>query len=180
MEVPIDEIDQIDFDQMEDFSPEKLAGTLFQKEPGVPNSCQLRFTQDDDLDASYIFEILVTVLMEGLDIFSGGLDKVDLKDFSSEQVLNLNQWFRSIGYNITVKEYPIADREKYEEYYCKIVTRTSADEMLFQIRGINKNYTFNLNGDFLEANRSKELKNLFGLLKTNDKAYTVSFDFFFA
>ena len=81
---------------LNDFSPEMIAYELFTKDAKAPCSHQILAYQDGG-DLTYLFEILITVLLEGLNIFTGGLKDTDLNDFTKTHITSLNPWFQSIG-----------------------------------------------------------------------------------
>lgn len=175
MEVPVDQINSVDISQMEDFSPEGIAQFLFNQEPKSTGSCEI-ITENDGADLSYVFEILLTILLEGLEILSNGLDHVDLAEITPEHILGLNPWFYSLGFKIRIIEKEYKDQEDFQDYYCKVLTK-HFNAVWFQIKGIEKSYTFNLNGNFLELNKErKNLKELFAVFKNGSKAYLISFD----
>lgn len=167
-------------------SPEMVAQTLFTNEPKDPCSHQIvADPQDQTADLPYIFEILVTIFMEGFDILVGGLEHVDIDNLTQDHIKALNPWFQSIGFNIYVD---IFDQSKndddnlkhmYEEYYCKIMIRTKLYENFFIMKNVYKNYHFLLNGPFLEVNKQRtNLDELYAIFLTSDKVFKVSFNFF--
>ncbi len=165
-------------DELINYSPEMIAHSIFTKNPKDPCTYQILAYQDGS-DITYIFEILITILLEGLNILTYSLKDVDLSEFSSEHILILNPWFKSLGFNIRVTEFPQNEKDLYEEYYCKIVVNNKVNENLFIARGIeDKSYHFFLNGTFLNANKQKtNLKDIFGVFLADDTAYCISFDF---
>ena len=84
-----------------DCSPEMIAHQLFTKEPKDPCSHQI-IAYDSGSDLTYIFEILITILLEGLNILTGGLTDADLSGFNQEHIIGLNPWFNSLGFKIIV------------------------------------------------------------------------------
>ena len=171
-----------------EFSPENIAQALFTQDPKPPCSHQI-LTYDEKTDnkkygdLTYIFEILITILMEGLDIFSGGLDKTDLNNFTEKHITNLNPWFNSIGFNINVETFTkdVKDicKDQYDNYYCKIMVRTKLFETFFLMKNVSKNYHFLLNGKCIEENKNKQKINEISAVFCNidDTIYKISFNF---
>lgn len=177
MDVPVDEIDNLDISQLQGSSPEDIAQSLFTQDPRDPNSCQI-VTDQNDIDVTYLYEILITILLEGLEILSSGIDTVDLNTFTSDHITSLNPWLKSIGYKVKVVEKDAQDYDQYQEYYCRVVVRSPTTQTWFDMRHIDKNYSFNLNGTYLEENKEKQnLRDLYSIFRCGAKTYVVSFDF---
>lgn len=192
-------------ENLQDFSPKDIAQTIFRNEPLDPNSCRI-VSDDDDQDLIYIFEILLTIFLEGFDILTGGLDKIKLDDFSENHVNMMKPWFQSLGFNIKSSEYDIQDKDMYNEYYCKIILRSPETETFFIMQKLKftlwdlvphtdseeeiarqideenlenlENYHFLINGEYQQQNREKKyLKDLYAVFLTKTKAFTIKFDF---
>ena len=107
------------------------------------------------------------------------LKDADLTTFNENYLLNLNPWFRSIGFDMKVSVDKMKDKELYKEYYCKAMINNRLYRTFFEMRGIEKPYHFLLNGQSLEKNRQrKELKELFAVFLNKEYAYSISFDFY--
>lgn len=174
---------QYDLDDLTGQSPEMVANSIFSKEPEQP--CKYRIVSDpgdQNADLTYIFEILITIFMEGFDVLVDGLPNVDIDNLTEEHITSLKPWFHSIGFNIFVNTYDLNDeyaKDLYKDYYCKIMVRTPLYETFFAMKNVNKNYHFLLNGPFLEKNRDKKfLKDITGVFLTSSKAFKITFDFF--
>lgn len=173
-----------DMNSFDKYSPEMIAREIFIKNPKDPCSYRI-IPKQENIDLTYIFEILITILLEGLDILTNGLRNVDLTNFDSDHILSLNPWFNSLGFSISVDFYNDKnnsgnDSREYEEYYCKTIINNRENNTFFIMKNIEaKSYHFFLNGKFLESNRKKEsLNELYGIFTTNDKIYKISFDFY--
>jgi len=168
-----------DLDNLADFSPEMIAHEIFTKDPKDPCSHQILAYQDG-ADLTYIYEILITILVEGLNILTGGLREADLSDFTKSHITALNPWFQSLGFNINVEAYDETDKENYKEYYCRTLINNKLHETLFLMKNMpNKTYHFFLNGSFLDQNKSKtELKDIYGIFAANGFVYRISFEFY--
>lgn len=159
---------------LEGFSPQKVARVIFSKEPTGP--CTNQLLGNNTSDPTYIFEILANILLEGLTIFSGGLENIKMENFSSEHIKALNPWFQSLGFELTVKTFK-KDDEDYKDYYCKAVFKDSSNKHFFDYKGIENSYHFLLNGSSLDENREKSnLNELKGIIPNGDTIYTFSFD----
>lgn len=178
----MDKLNEVtDIDKLDEFTPESIADKLFSKEPGDPCSYMILAYEpgQTNTDASYYFEILITILLEGLDIFSGGLSSANLNNFTDEHITILDPWFRSIGFSLVVQVCDKKDTHLYNNYYCKIRIRTPLYETLFAMKKVDKNYHFLLNGSNLEENKLKKyVEDLFGVFINDDnKVYKISFKF---
>lgn len=175
-----------DFDTVENISnqsPTEIAQYIFSRDASPTNSRRLDISEnpEEDLDMSYVLEILISILLEGLEIFTKGLKTVDLTNFTSENISALSPWFRSLGFKLNVQNYitDIENEYAYNEYYCKVVLNRGHDAPLFTINNVdNKSYHFLLNGDCLTENRAKvNLKDLYAIFINNDNVFVISFDF---
>lgn len=100
-------------EDLQDFTPKDIAQVIFSKNPSDPCTNNMLIDQDS-ADPIYIFEILLTVLLEGLDIFTknvclNGLREADLTNFSVSNITALNPWFHSLGFVIVVDTEYVAD-----------------------------------------------------------------------
>lgn len=172
---------EINLDLLEDLSPEKIAEIIFNQQPTPPNSRQLIIYQEKEVDLIYLFEILITILMEGFEIFTNGFQSIDLRKFTIEHILSLNPWFHSIGFSISSNEYDKNDKNLYKDYYCKIIIRTQLYNSFFIMKNINKKYHFLINGPYLEINKKKKkLKELYAIFLNDvlNKVFIIYFDTF--
>lgn len=166
-------------DELEEFSPERLAHTIFSTDPKPACSNQIIALQEG-ADLTYIFQILVTVFMEGFEMFTDGFENMDLSNFTTDHISSFDPWFRSLGFKIQTETVEMANKESYEDYYCKIVIKTPLYETLFIMKGIeDKKYHFLLNGKYMEQNKKKDkIKDLRAVFinDANDTVYIISFD----
>ena len=65
---------ELDINKLKGQSPEEIAHEIFTKEPMPECSCQI-VAADSNTDIPTIFEILVIILMEGLETLSGDLSQ---------------------------------------------------------------------------------------------------------
>lgn len=183
-------------------SPEQLAEQLFRKKPGDSCTlCILPYSENQDNDAaSFNFEILLTIYLEGLmnifDVIKQNYISQSLKDTSKTRDDELeyklfknhitiddlkfpDPWFKSFGYTINITEYgPENEREFNKKIkplsYCRVLfSFDRKDKIQFLMKGISKKYTFILNGSYKPIN---DLEKIYATLSKGDqKFYKVSF-----
>lgn len=170
---------EIDPEELENFTPENIAKFLFTKEPKLPCSCQI-IAEQNLSDLPYIFEILLIIFLEGLEILTGDLSQTNLENFTEEHITILNPWFQSLGFNIKVKSTDFKNKELFKGYYCKTIIKDKLQKIYFELKQINKNYHFFLNGDYLEENKKKKnLNELFTVFISGKEIFKISFDFYY-
>ena len=81
-------MEETNFGKLEDFTPEKIAHKIFSSDAKEPFSHQI-LTVEEDTDITYVFEILLIILLEGLEMVTGGLKNADLSGFSEENILRM-------------------------------------------------------------------------------------------
>lgn len=166
---------------LQNLSPEDIAQNLFTNEPKEPCSCSIVTEEEASSDLTWWFEILVIILLEGLNIFAD-LSAINVDDITVEHIENLNPWFKSIGFKLKVDSYDINDlydKQFYGKYYCKVILRDKLHETFFIIKNIDKNYHFILNGTNLDENRAKKIFNeLYLIFQNNKLTFKISFDFY--
>ena len=169
----------VDVDSLAGFSPEMIAHEIFTKDAKTPCSHQILAYQEGT-DLTYIYEILITILLEGLNIMTGGLKEVDLSGFTASHITILNPWFKSIGFDIKVETIDSSDKDSYDEYYCRAVINDKINETFFIMKKMmDRSYHFLLNGQNLQANKEKQyLKDIYGIFSNDDVVYKISFDFY--
>jgi hypothetical protein len=168
-------------EQVLNYTPEQIAEALFSQYPKDPNSFQILARPDSNTDdMTYIFEILVTILLEGLNYMTtNGLDNIEIDDFSEDYIEALKPWFNSICFNLSVEVYDEDRMYKCKKYYCKTVVKNKENMQYFHDNNIKKNYHFLLNAKYDEYNKSvKDLKDLYVVFVNNGKVYKISFDFY--
>lgn len=170
-------MDEIEFEKLQNHTPEEIAEKLFTNEPKKPFTYQI-VAEGENADFPYIFEILITILMEGLEILTGDLSVSNLDNFSKDHLICLLPWFKSLGFVLKVDEYTEEEKTDYDSYYCRIIIRYKDNIPLFQIKPTNKNYHFFINANSYEENNNKQnLKELYAILNLNQTVYKISFDF---
>lgn len=168
-------------DELENLSPEGVARKIFTNEAKDPCSYMILAYQEGD-DLTMIYEILLIILLEGIEIFTGGLDTADLSRLTKDHLTHFDSWFNSLGFKIFIEECDIEEKDKYLNHYCKVILNNKENnyyEHVFKSNKITKNYHFLLNGDTIEENRNKKkLKNIHSIILTKSKAFIVKFDFY--
>lgn len=166
-----------------DDTPETFASKLFSEEAADPNSCRVYIDIREDHNDNNnndestkgniidIFQFLLTCLLEGVQIIYGDLQNIDTAYVTSDAILLLNPWFNSIGFTINVTS--IRDHNAY----CKVILNNDIHAQWFNIRGIDKGYTFVISGDNLELNKNKvTLDDLTAQFKTPSEILYISFN----
>lgn len=136
-------------------SPEELAEIIFNAEPKPVQSIGL-FTDQSNSNLQDLFEMLVTVLMEGLETIVGDLSTADLSKLTTEHLEALNPWIQSLGFTLHSEQYNFqTDQEQYKDYYCKTLVKDELYANYFNFKNLEKNYHFQLNGSVLEKIEEK-------------------------
>lgn len=160
-----------------EYSPENIAKALFTQPPETAKRYQI-ITGVESNDPSFIFEILLTIFLEGLDILTGGIDRTDLDNLTLDYINNLKPWFASICFELKVDVFDDTDKLLIDNYYCRIILNNKkADYMLFQLKRIEKNYHFLLSANF-DKERKYELNDIFAIFKHRDQIYRIRFLYF--
>ena len=73
-------MEHVDTSKLESFTPEKIAHTIISNEAKDPLSHQILIV-DETTDLTYVFEILLTILLEGLDIITFGFKRCRSNNF---------------------------------------------------------------------------------------------------
>lgn len=131
---------------MSEYTPEAIAKKIFSATPQAEKTISLITKEEIDNDYSYGFEILLTILFEGLDILIEGLNKLEQDDIDEEHFKLLSPWFKSLGFDIMC--YTIDKNDFDNSHYCRVVFNNTSDSGFFIMRNIMKNYHFIKNGNF--------------------------------
>ena len=157
-------------------NPEKIAYQLFTNHPDSEKSYQLRI-ENNNADLVYIFQIFLTIMMEGFSILSNGLNNINHNKINIDHFLILNRWFKSLGYIIKVHVVDKND-ETYSNYYCKIILKLGSYESFFDLKNIHKNYHFLLSSSAATMNPNI-LSDIYSIFIVEDKVFKVSFNRYF-
>jgi hypothetical protein len=128
-------------------SLEDLSLQIFSHDPQPPNSQQILIQQvieDPSNTIVDIFEIFMTLLVEGMLIVYQHPSWDQVKNFQEDHILNLKPWLQSLGFTIHVSSYDRKlDLNLYKQYYCKIVLNCDPEwKTYFTIKHIQKEYHF--------------------------------------
>lgn len=123
-------------------TPEQIALKLFSNDVKPPNTIHL-FIKDIN-NKIEIFEILLTILFDGLNIMLDGLYNINHNDINNEHLEIINPWFESIGFKIIAEISNVAP----PNYYCRILLNNNDNKGYFFMKNIDKPYTFIINGKF--------------------------------
>lgn len=184
----------------ENFSPEELASFLFDDLPVDPCSLSLLpYSHNIDKDqVSFLFEILITIYMEGIlhghrlyEMLSSKTQisennypvkpKIIIDDFQLNNLMLCDKWLQSLGYHLIIQEYE-SDNYKFDDNeYCKIILKDNPnDQQIFNQKKINKPYHFVMFRAYKATNKLQNIKAVLYKPKNDnnskDKIFTVKFN----
>lgn len=196
------DITQNDIEENE-FEPKELAEILFSNLPQPINSISLlpqinnNDINNNDINndyISYIFEILITIFMEGvmdskrlleMVIEKKYIDKIDNQyvnyyDINIDLLMFIEQWFKSFGFYISIREYDDISQINNNNRYCEILLKSNPlQKGLFIYKGINnEEYHFTLNSHYKSNDKLEKIYAKLEIPKYKDnpsKIYTISF-----
>lgn len=154
-------------------TPKEIAEAIFTDDPDKPNSYKLFGDSVDSCENEYNYEILINIMMSGLDILSGGLSD-NLADFSVAHIINLNPWFRSFGYEIKTAVFDKGGKEAYKNYYCRIGVKNALNEIFFNMQNIKDDFHFFKNGKY-DGSNTVDLSDMFSIFEHSEVIYGISF-----
>jgi hypothetical protein len=166
--------------QLEELTPEKIAEILFQSMPDDTTHNQLVIVapEEDHNPGTYIHEILLTILLEGIMKFNNNLENIVLTNIEPDHILALRPWFNSLKFNLTVSKYDKNEEnlEKYNHFYSKIILNKMTDyTMHFQIHNLEKNYTFFFNPLYRQNYPENKLENIYSVIFLGDSVFKIVF-----
>lgn len=168
---------------LEGKSPEKIAEILFSNKPKAPCSHQILAYASNNEGLICIFEILVTILLEGINVLTshhGGIKGIDLQQFTVNHLTEMKPWFNSIGFDINVKTHSLSNKNKWKHYFCDIIVNNGKGREILKNKNINKDYHFFINpANFIESKKKKNLKELSCVFVNDNDVYEISFDNFY-
>lgn len=157
---------------------EEIAKNIFSCPPEEPKKFQL-YVEGEVTPANVvdIFEVFVTILMEGIDVVTEGIDYEKVKTFNFGFLDWLNCWTKSLGFATIVEQVPKHHVENYANYYCSIVLACMPQwKQYFDMKHITKKYHFILNGNnpFVEEHKI-QLNELFAIFTIGEDVFKISF-----
>ena len=170
------------YDDFEEMTPENIAEILFSKMPDDPLTKQLLIDipENDENTSTFIYEILLTILLEGIMKFNNNLENTNLDDVQLNHIEALNPWFNSLRFNLKINEFDKTEEneEQYKYYYSKIILKKMPEyEMLFEINKIEKNYTFFLNSRYIkEPYPNNNLNEIYSIIILKNRVFKINFE----
>jgi hypothetical protein len=141
---------EISYEEAPEMNPEAIATVLF-ADGHDPKEAGFWTIIGEGIDNTQCFEILLIILLEGLEKISGGLNTINVNELTDDHILFINPWFNSIGYKISIQH------GTTDAHHCKVTLRNDMNDHVFQMRHIDKNYHFYLN--------SKKINDTYGDLE---------------
>lgn len=177
---------------IKNMTPEDIADFLFYELPADP--CTINIVPIDIThingsvcDATLLFEILITIYMEGITDAerlykmiqlkqwfpkeNKAID-IDIENINCEILLLCEPWFKSFGFVIYVDVYENNDYIYDNSEYCKILLNQNDDKISFVSNNINKRYHFILQKNFEYSNDLSKIKAIFF---GKNKIFTIKF-----
>lgn len=167
-------------------SPEDIAEQVFTQPPQPEKTVQLyceSAIKDGKIDAIDIFEIFLTMLMEGILIRYSPVTAETLKYFNEESLDKLRPWLRSMGFDIKVETYPVkcddSVKKEFNKQYCKAILKCDPSwNAWFEMKNIEKNYHFILgNKSPIIKGKKGTMDNLYCIFINNNITYKIAFKF---
>jgi hypothetical protein len=165
-----------------ELSPQEIANRLFSEDPKKPMSQMISIDPetDEQLDASLIFEMMITILMEGLETIFVDLKTADLSILDKSLLMKLDPWFWSVGFSLSVDVVDKTDRQAYdtEGRYCKIILNNDDYGFIFRLKNVDKSYHFLINPQYVNGCPLDDINELFADFHINQKVYKIGFKFY--
>lgn len=180
----------------EAFTPELISEVIYNELPvGACTLKLLPYSPDMDNDsASFLFEILITIYMEGT------MDAPRLRKMLKEKriieetnnksldllTINLNiletceSWIKSLGFLMFIEEYNVIDYNIDKSEYCKIILKNDPNfKNFFRHKKVDKPYHFISFANYKPTDKLENIKALFYKPIINksekEKVYTIKF-----
>lgn len=159
--------------------PEEIAQSIFSKSPAGKLTYQIVPNDNSEIDLYEAYRILITILFEGMDIYTDGLCLVTSDDIELEHILAMNPWFHDLGINIICESVSKANDDEYCDYYCKTVIKEDSYKFLFDKNNIEKNYHFMVNGKWVhEQPNVSNLCEIYSIFISNNMVYKIRFELY--
>lgn len=144
-------------------TPEMIAAHIFSKDPGPVGSVQLGADQNN-MDVKFMYEVLLTVMMEGLSIMVENLDEVTVDELDADHFEILDPWIQSMGFRLELGE--VTDTPA--NYDCKIMINNEENKNYFLTTNNTKKYHFLLAGRYAQNEWIENLDQLVTVVKVKD------------
>ena len=163
-----------------EISPQKIANKLFSEDPKEPLSQIISLDNNDNIDASLIFEMMITIFMEGLETIFDDLKKANLTLVNKNLLMKLNPWFWSMGFSLSIDNVNKNDKDKYDtnNRYCKIIINNDDYGFIFKLNNIDKSYHFLINKDYVHGCDINNVEQLFADFHIKNEVYKIGFTFY--
>jgi len=157
--------------------PTEIAAEVFSH---IPPEKEIKFQlipENEEVDSLLdCYQILITILFEGMDIFTDGLNTVESNDFSPEHFTALNPWMYTCGIKVLTDIVDKNNEEEYKDYYCKCIIKDSSYETFFEMKSIIPNYHFFLNPKYINSEASfHNLEDVYGVFFAGKKVIKIKF-----
>lgn len=168
-------VEELDTNEFENLEPLMIATKLFSKEPSKASSYCI-IADDENADAAFIFEIILTIFMEGVMILYDNLTGIDLKNFTAEHLTALNPWLNSICFNLTIDTCERKDKDLYLDYYCKVILKCDPEwSNWFEHKNLNNSYYFLLNHIYQQGCNKKNVNELYAVFINDTTVFKLQF-----
>lgn len=170
-------------EDLESVSIQDLAVTIFNDAPKPSNSQQILIQQvieDGVTPVIDIFEVFLTILVEGIMIVYREPSWDLIKTFNEDHILNLRPWTHSLGFNVKVQKICYEDKYLYDEYYCKTILRCDPEwNVYFRMKNIQPLYTFifGANSPYKKGQVIDNLQSLYAIFICGAYVYKISFEY---
>lgn len=154
--------------------PEDIADIVFHADPTEPNRYSLVC---DDVEPIELFEIFLTIMMEGVIIKNSPITYDKYMLFTPEVVEKLNPWLRSLGYQANITTLTRTNIEEYNKFYSKIIMKCDPSWItFFKLHHIEKDYHFVISqlSPYVQDEYC-DLTNLYAVLIVKDTVYKITF-----
>jgi len=176
-----------DCEEIKTLDPDTIAEIIFSDLPKEECSYSMFLSENNKInDASFIFEILASILLEGMSILYDDFDKCDLSAMTTDSINCVSPYIRSLCFNMKVSEHDntneITKVELLDDHYCRIILRCDKQyAMYFEMKDIHKDYTFFFNPKYgRNYPTDKNIKDVYTILNVGDKTFKISFDYIIA
>jgi hypothetical protein len=169
--------------------PKDIATIIFNNPPEGDKSHQMicESLTEESLNTNDLFEIFLTIMMEGLFIKNPNINSDTLKMFNEKILCDLNPWLRSIGFSTIIEIVPYSEKKLFDNYYCKVILQCDpAWSAYFDAKELTVPYHFVLNSNcsmfhIIECknlqNKTFNLRDLFAIFIFNNNVYKIFFNF---
>jgi hypothetical protein len=156
---------------MTEMTATNIAEYIFNSNPSELNKIGLLFG-DEHYDVVDLFETLLIIYMEGIDIIYN-VEHIDDNKIEKDNLMFLNKWFEKLQIKIHIIE---TTKQKFvklsQPYYCRILLNKGENKKIFLKHKIDKSYHFFLNDKF---EKKSNLEHYFAIFVTELKIFIICF-----